>query len=114
MQHYILPLCIKYLIWRRFLGRLESPDPRAYAVFPREAMVPARLTRRRAASALADLAAAAEFDMAKAKVAADLKVRSAEKLSSALVAALARLHALLDPDQRERLAYLVRTGVVQL
>ena len=49
--------------------------------------------------------------MAKAKAAADLKVRSAEKLSSALVAALARLHALLDPDQRERLAYLVRTGV---
>ena len=67
---------------------------------------------RRAASALADLASAAEFDMAKA--AADLKVKSAEKVGSALVGALARLHALLDPDQRERLAYVVRTGVVQL
>jgi hypothetical protein len=41
-------------------------------------------------------------------------VKSAQQVSSALVAALARLHALLDPDQRERLAYLVRTGVVQL
>ena len=69
---------------------------------------------RRAASALADLASAAEFDLAKAKEAADLKVKSAERVSGALVSALARLHALLDPDQRERLAYLVRTGVVQL
>jgi len=28
--------------------------------------------------------------------------------------ALADLHALLDPDQRARLAYLIRTGTLQV
>jgi len=36
-----------------------------------------------------------------------------ERVGTALVSALGRLHALLDPEQRERLAYLMRTGVVQ-
>jgi hypothetical protein len=79
-------------------------------------MVPAQadVESRRAASALADVASASRFDVAKAKEATDLKVKSAERVGVALVDALARLHTLLDPDQRERLAYLVRTGVVQL
>ena len=40
--------------------------------------------------------------------------RTVTRAYGAIVAALSRLHALLDPDQRERLAYLVRTGIVQL
>ena len=31
-----------------------------------------------------------------------------------MTSALGRLHALLDKDQRERLAYLIRTGVLTL
>src|SRR5215813_5965623 len=45
----------------------------------------AEVDARRAAAMLADLAAAAEFDQAKAKEAADLKVRSAERVRDALV-----------------------------
>ena len=49
-----------------------------------------------------------------AKEAADLKVRSAERIRDALVQMLARLHAILAPEQREKLAYLIRTGTLQL
>ena len=74
----------------------------------------AEVDAQRAAAMLADLAAAAEFDQAKAKEAADLKVRSAEHIRDALVKMLARVHAVLQPEQRERLAYLIRTGTLQL
>ena len=63
---------------------------------------------------LADLAAAADFDQAKAKQVADLKVQSAQRVQDALVNTLSRLHAILSPEQREKLAYLIRTGTLQL
>jgi hypothetical protein len=88
-------------------------SPRSWADLKTE-RAQADVEDRRAASALADIASAPNFDLAKAKEATDLKVKSAGKVGAALVDALARLHTLLDPDQRERLAYLVRTGVVQL
>ena len=52
------------------------------------------------------------FDDAKAKQAAGQRVATAERLRDAVTGALGRLHALLDKDQRERLAYLIRTGVL--
>lgn len=69
---------------------------------------------RRAAAAFADALAGASLDAAKLGEAAASRVRSAERLRDAVVGALTRLHALLEPAQREQLAFLVRTGVVQL
>ena len=105
---------LRFLAWKLELNEKQTTELAKVLAELKTERAQAEVEGRRAASALADVASAAEFDMAKAKEAADLKVRSAEKVSSALVAALARLHGLLDPDQRERLAYLVRTGVVRL
>ena len=105
---------LRFLAWKLELNEKQTAELAKVLADLKTERAQAEVESRRAASALADLASAAEFDLAKAKEAADLKVKSAEKVSGALVAALARLHALLDPDQRERLAYLVRTGVVQL
>lgn len=105
---------LRFLAWKLELDEKQTTELAKILSELKTERAQAEVEGRRAASALADLAAAAEFDVAKAKDAADLKVKSAERVSSALVAALARLHALLDPDQRERLAYLVRTGIVQL
>ncbi|HVZ87961.1 MAG TPA: Spy/CpxP family protein refolding chaperone [Polyangia bacterium] len=74
----------------------------------------AEVDRRRSLSGFADAVAGAEFDAARAKDAAALRVATAERLRDAVTAALGRLHALLDNDQRERLAYLIRTGVLAL
>jgi hypothetical protein len=41
-------------------------------------------------------------------------VKSAEQLRDAVVRALAKIHAVLEEDQRKRLATLIRTGVLTL
>jgi LTXXQ motif family protein len=70
--------------------------------------------RRRSLSGFADAVAGPTFDAARAKESAALRVATAERLRDAVIAALGKLHALLDDDQRERLAYLIRTGVLTL
>ncbi len=68
---------------------------------------------RRAVSAFADALAGDTLDAAKLGDAASSRVRSAERLRDAVVTALGRIHAMLDPEQRKQLAFLVRTGTVQ-
>ena len=74
----------------------------------------AEVDRRRTMSAFADAVGGEAFDEAKAKDGATLRVASAERLRDAVTKALGRIHALLDNDQRERLAYLIRTGTLVL
>jgi hypothetical protein len=59
----------------------------------------AEVDRRRTLSAFADAVGASAFD-------------GAERLRDAVTKALGRIHALLDDDQRQRLAYLIRTGTL--
>ncbi len=72
----------------------------------------AAVDHRRALSAFADAIAGETFDEAKAASGAALRLQSAERLKGAVVSALGRLHRLLEPAQRERLAYLIRTGTL--
>jgi Spy/CpxP family protein refolding chaperone len=54
------------------------------------------------------------FDENGAREAAEKRVESAKRLRDAVVKALRDIHALLDPEQRETFAYLIRTGVLSL
>ena len=72
----------------------------------------AAVDHRRALSSFADAIAGESFDEAKARAGAELRLQSAGRLRDAVVTALGRLHRLLEPEQRERLAYLVRTGTL--
>jgi Spy/CpxP family protein refolding chaperone len=74
----------------------------------------AEVDGRRTIAAFADAVGGDAFDEAKANEAAALRVKSAERLKDAVTQALQRIHALLSPDQRQHLAYLIRTGVVTL
>jgi Spy/CpxP family protein refolding chaperone len=74
----------------------------------------AEVDARRATAGLADAVASASFDPQAAGEAAAFRVRSAERLRDAVTRALADLHALLDPEQRARLAYLIRTGTLRV
>jgi len=69
---------------------------------------------RRARAEFADAVAGPEFDAAKAAAAGERRVETATKLRDALTRALAAIHAALRPEQRERFAYLIRTGVLAL
>ena len=67
---------------------------------------------RRSLSELADAVTGESFDPAKATSAGDRRVASAQRLRDAVGRALSQIHALLNPDQRGQLAYMIRTGVL--
>lgn len=67
---------------------------------------------RRTLSDFADALSAEAFDAARASAGGDRRVESARRLRDTLVRSLQQIHALLNPQQRERLAYLIRTGVL--
>ena len=72
----------------------------------------AEVDRRRSLAAFADAIGATAFDEARAGEAGKLRVTSAERLRDAVSTALQKIHALLDADQRAKLAYLIRTGTL--
>jgi Spy/CpxP family protein refolding chaperone len=74
----------------------------------------ADVDQRRTTSALADVVAAEAFDEGKAQAAAAERVKSAERVQGAVTLALSRIHALLKPEQRAKLAYLLRTGALSM
>lgn len=74
----------------------------------------AAVDERRVLSAFADALAGAAFDATKATEAGALRVQTAERLRAAVVNALERTHAILQGEQREKLAYLLRTGALTI
>ena len=69
---------------------------------------------RRTLSDFADAMSGDTFDAAKVEAGAKRRVDSAARVEEALSRSLREIHALLDPEQRGRFAYLVRTGVLTL
>jgi Spy/CpxP family protein refolding chaperone len=69
---------------------------------------------RRTTSALADAIASESFDEAKAKKAIEERVKSSERVQEAVGRALVQIHALLRPEQRVKLAYMLRTGTLSM
>jgi Spy/CpxP family protein refolding chaperone len=67
---------------------------------------------RRVLGAIADTVAGETFDPARAAAVTGERVKSAERLRDAVAKALGEIHALLQPSQRERLAYMIRTGTL--
>jgi len=74
----------------------------------------AEVDNRRTVAAFADAVAGDTFDLATAGSGGDLRVKSAERLRDAVLKALQQIHAVLNPEQRARLAYLIRTGTLVL
>ncbi|MEZ4299518.1 MAG: Spy/CpxP family protein refolding chaperone [Polyangiaceae bacterium] len=70
--------------------------------------------QRRTTAAFADAVAEDTFNAEKVEGIAAERVKSQERLRGALVSALGRMHALLTPEQRSRLAYLLRTGALMI
>jgi len=74
----------------------------------------ASLDLRRAAADLADALEASEFTRAKVDSATALRADAARRVEGAVATALQELHALLESDQRARLAEFVRSGVIRI
>jgi Spy/CpxP family protein refolding chaperone len=74
----------------------------------------AEVDGRRTLAAFADAVTGETFAAEKAAEGAELRVKSAAHLRDVVLKALGQLHALLDREQRERLAYLISTGTLTI
>jgi Spy/CpxP family protein refolding chaperone len=67
---------------------------------------------RRTLADFADAISGETFDAAKAQSAGERRISSAAKLRETLLRSLQQIHELLTPEQRQRLAYLIRAGIL--
>ena len=74
----------------------------------------AAVDERKSVGLIADALLDAELDRGKLGEALNLRVRSAERLRDAVLAALADTHGMLRPEQRKKLAYLLRSGQITI
>jgi Spy/CpxP family protein refolding chaperone len=103
---------LRFLAWK--LG-LSEPQLEKFAAVINELKTEraqAAVDDRRALTLLADAASGEAFDAGKAQEAAKLRVDSALRLQQRVNDSLSALHAVLDTEQRSRLAYLLRTGTL--
>ena len=74
----------------------------------------ARVDEKRTISAFADALDDDTFDEARATEGAQGRVETAERLKKAVLKALKDTHGMLDQDQRSRLAYMLRSGILTI
>jgi Spy/CpxP family protein refolding chaperone len=72
----------------------------------------AEVDDRRSLAEFADAVAGEAFDASKAASAGERRVQSAARVRDTLIRALQEIHALLTPEQRDRLSYMLRTGIL--
>src|SRR6266511_3206216 len=105
---------LRFLAWKL---QLDEPQVASLATILNEVKTEraqAAVDDRRTLTAFADAVAGETFDEARAGEAAAQRVKSTERLQGTVAKALGRIHALLNPEQRARLAYLIRTGALAL
>lgn len=105
---------LRFLAYR--LG-LSEPQVAAFAAILDELKTEraqAAVDQRRRVSALAEAIEGEVFDAARVAAAGDEQERSDERVRQAVGAALQKMHAALDDEQRKKLAYLLRTGALAI
>ena len=103
---------LRFLAWKLGLEEPQVVDLATILNDLRTERAQSEVDDRRALALLADAAQGESFDRDKAAEAARLRTQSAERVQAKVVDSLARIHALLNADQRGRFAYLLRTGTV--
>ena len=74
----------------------------------------AAVDQGRSVARVADALEGETFDEQAAQAALEIRVASAERLREAVLTALKASHDMLRPEQRQRLAYLLRSGVLTI
>jgi Spy/CpxP family protein refolding chaperone len=74
----------------------------------------AAVDERRSIGLIADAMLGGELDRGKLSDALELRVKSAQLVRDAVLEALGDTHGMLKPEQRKKLAYLLRSGVITI
>lgn len=103
---------LRFLAWKL---ELTEPQLARFAAIINELKTEraqAAVDDRRALTLLAEAATGEAFESAKADEATRLRIQSVTRLQQRVTESLAQMHAVLDAEQRARLAYLLRTGTL--
>ncbi|MDP2346063.1 MAG: Spy/CpxP family protein refolding chaperone [Deltaproteobacteria bacterium] len=101
---------LRFMAWKLELNEEQVDKMAAILADLKTERAQAAVDYQRSVGSFADVLAPEAFDKDAAKTAANTRVLTAEKLRDAVVKALEKTHALLTPDQRKQLAYLLRSG----
>jgi Spy/CpxP family protein refolding chaperone len=103
---------LRFLAWKL---ELTEPQVTRFAAIINELKTEraqAAVDDRRALTLLAEAASGEAFDTARAAEATKLRLESGTRLQHCVTVSLAAMHAVLEPEQRTRLAYLLQTGTL--
>jgi Spy/CpxP family protein refolding chaperone len=103
---------LRFLAWKLELDEPQITQLATVLNALKTERAQAEVDDRRALSLYAEAAEGETFDAVKAGEAARLRTQSAERVQQQVVESLRRIHTLLEPEQRGRLAYLLRTGTL--
>ncbi len=105
---------LRFLAWKLQLDEAQVAEFATLLNELKTERAQAAVDDRRALTAFADAVAGETFEAARAAEAQRLRVQSAERLQGTILKTIEGMHARLDPEQRARLAYLIRTGTLLL
>ena len=80
----------------------------------RNSRAQASLDRERSVADIADALETDDYDAERIGAALELRVESAARYRDDVIEALRRFHSVLRPEQRQELAYLLRSGAVTI
>jgi len=105
---------LRFLAWKLGLSEAQITELATILDELKTERAQASVDDRRALTAFAEAVGAEAFDESKARAGASSRAKSAETLQAEVVRALTRMHALLNQEQRAKLAYMIRTGALVL
>jgi Spy/CpxP family protein refolding chaperone len=103
---------LRFLAWKLGLSEAQLTEFATVLNALKTERAQGEVDDRRALALLADGVESDPYDPAKATEAGRLRSESAARLQQSIAAALARMHVLLEPEQRRQLAYLLRAGTL--
>ena len=101
---------LRFMAWKLELNEAQVEQLASILADLKTERAQAAVDHRRSVGLFADALDGDTFDDDKATRGAESRVQTAEKLKAAVLVALKRTHAMLDPEQRKALAYLLRSG----
>jgi Spy/CpxP family protein refolding chaperone len=113
-SHFGVRRPLRFLAWKLDLDEQQVEELAKIIDELKTERAQAAVDDRRTLTAFAEGVAGEKFDEARAAEGAALRIKSAEKLRDAVLKALRAIHAQLDAEQRQKLAYLIRTGTLTL
>ncbi|HVP14187.1 MAG TPA: hypothetical protein VMS88_01510 [Terriglobales bacterium] len=103
---------LRFLAWKLGLAESQISELAGILNALKTERAQAEVDDRRALALLADAAQSDPFDASRAAEAGRLRTQATERVQKQVIESLGRIHARLEPEQRARLAYLLRTGAL--